>query len=205
LWRCWRRNMADFEPHGGDVGHESGEFNIRGIVLFIIILVISAGMTFIVAHGLMNLFEWAEEKYFDKPPTAAEQQLNQQRGELAGRQGVRPQPDWYQREVDEKALEKTFATPRLQYDDAADLGLFVNSEKELLDSTGRNPDGSIHIPIDRAIDLLSRQGLPSVNGSFTTQPPLGGLEDISEASKRRGQGGGEQVPQQQTKQKKKQQ
>lgn len=190
--------MDNFEPQSSGnvtVGHEQDNFSLRGIILFIVILVIAAIMTFIAAGGFMRLFEWAEVKYFDKPPTAAEQQLNEQRGEFAGKQGVRPQPDWYERAVDEKVLEKTFAAPRLQYDDASDMGLFLNSEKNWLESTGTNPDGSVHIPIDRAMDVLSKQGLPPVNGTFTPQPPLGGLEDISNASKRRVQESGQQAQQ----------
>lgn len=191
--------MDNFEAQGGSLhvstGHESGEFNIRGIILFIAVLVVSAVLTFIAAAGLMRLFEWAEVKYFDKPQIAAEQQLNEQRGQLAGKQGVRPQPDWYEREIDEKTLEKTFTTPRLQYDDAADMGLFLNSEKGWLDVAGKTPDGTIHIPIDRAITLLAKQGLPAVNGTFTALPSEGPLEQVSDFSKRRVQEAGGQVQQ----------
>jgi hypothetical protein len=82
-------------------------------------------------------------------------------------------------------LEKTFATPRLQDNDEADMNLFRNSEKAWLESTGKNPDGSIHIEIDRAIDVVAREGLPAVNGTFVPQPPLGSLESVADAAKRR--------------------
>lgn len=181
--------MDNFEPQGSGMhlptGHEEGDFNVKGIVLFIVLLVVSAILTFIAAGALMRLFEWTETKYFDKPPTAAQKQLEETRGEMATREGARPQPDWYNREIDEKVVEKTFAAPRLQYDDAADMGTFVKAEKERLDSVGKDPDGAIYIPISRAIDLLSQRGLPPVNGTFTTQPPLGGLEAVSQAAQRR--------------------
>lgn len=183
--------MDNFHPQSGEMhlgaGHEEGEFNIRGIILFIVILVLSAVLTFIAAAILMRVFEWAERTYIDKPPSAVQQQLSEQRGEPATREGVRPQPDWYNREIDEKVLEKTFTTPRLQYDDAADMNFFVDAEQRRLDSTGKDTNGNIHIPIDRAIDLLSQpqRGLPSVNGTFTPQPPLGSLESEAEAAKRR--------------------
>jgi hypothetical protein len=156
-----------------------------------VVLVISAVATFIAAAGLMNFFEWGEAKYFDKAPSPVQQQLYEQRGELAGKDG---QPDWYKRAVDEKVLEKTFATPRLQYDDASDMGSFYKAEKDWLDSAGKSPDGSIHIPISQAIDELSQKGLPPVNGTFTPQPPLGGLLAVSEAAQNRVKAAGGQLP-----------
>src|SRR5579863_6495775 len=110
--------MDKFQPQSGSMhlsaGHEEGDFSIHGIVLFAVILVLSGVLTFIAAAVLMRVFEWAEKKYIDKPPTPVQQQLREQRGEDAMRQGLKPQPDWYDRAVDEKVLEKTFATPRLQ-------------------------------------------------------------------------------------------
>lgn len=183
--------MDNFEPqsnvHLPAGGHEPDNFSIRGIILFIVILVVSAILTFVAAGALMRGFEWAEKKYIDKPDSAVQQQLSEQRGQPASREGVRPEPDWYNREVDEKVLEKTFAQPRLQYDDAADMQAFVDAEEQRLDNTGKDPDGNIHIPIHRAIDLLSQpqRGLPVVNGTFAPQPALGGLESVADAARRR--------------------
>ena len=181
--------MDNFESQAGGMlvskGHEEDKFSVRGIVVFIVALVISGIVTFIAAGVLLRLFEWAENKYFEKPSTAAQNQLHEARGEMAPREGVRPQPDWYNREIDEKVVEKTFAAPRLQYDDAADMGTFRNAERERLVSVGKDPDGTIHIQINRAIDLLSQRGLPAVNGTFTAQPPLGSLEAVSQAAQKR--------------------
>ncbi len=181
--------MDNFDPQGGDirlrVGHEERELNVRGVVLFIIILVVSAVLTLLLAWALMEFFEWAERKYFDQPPSAAQQQLQEQRGERAGKEQVKPQSDLYDREVDEKVLNKTFAAPRLQYDDAADMERFRKAEDQWLQSAARNRDGSIHIPIDQAIDLVSKSGLPAVNGTFTPQPMYGSLESEAEAARRR--------------------
>jgi hypothetical protein len=189
--------MDNFQPQSGDLhvaaGHEGGDFSIRGIILFIAILVVSAVLTFIAAGGLLRLFEWYERTHLDQPGSAVQQQLSEQRGEMAPKEGVRPQPDWYNREIDEKVLQKTFAAPRLQYDDATDMTLFLNSESQLLNGTGKYADGSVHIPIDQAIDLVAKQGLPPVNGTFTAQPPLGGLMAVSEAAQNRVKAAGEQV------------
>ncbi len=45
-------------------------------------------------------------------------------------------------------------------------GIFRGSEDEWLSSTGKTPDGNIHIPIDRAMDILASSGLPQVSGPF---------------------------------------
>jgi hypothetical protein len=66
----------------------------------------------------------------------------------------------------EDHLGQTFKAPRLQYDDEHDMRTFRNSEQKWLDSTGRTPDGSIHIPISRAMDILAQSGLKPVSGPF---------------------------------------
>lgn len=181
--------MDNFQPQAGELhlpgGHEEGDFKIHGIILFIVILVLSAILTFIAAWALMRLFEWAERTYIDKPPSAAQQQLSQQRGELLNKPGGRPIPDWYRREVDEKVLAKTFAAPRLQYDDPSDMGAFRKQEEDWLASGGTNSDGTIHIPIERAMDLVVKGGLPAVNGTFTPMPQLAPLDAEAEAARRR--------------------
>jgi hypothetical protein len=190
--------MDNFHPQSGDlhvaVGHEEGDFSLRGIILFIVVLVVSAAFTFLAAAGLLRLFEWVEVKYFDTPATPVQQQLSEQRGQMAKKEEVRPQPFWYNREIDAKALSKTFPTPRLQDDDAADMNFFQNNETQWLNSTGKNEDGSIRIPIDQAIERVSEEGLPThLNGTFTSEPPKGGLMAVAEAAQNRVKAAGEQV------------
>ncbi|HEY6350127.1 MAG TPA: hypothetical protein VI636_12030 [Candidatus Angelobacter sp.] len=182
--------MDSYTPQGGSqvtAGHEESDINLRGIILFLVVLVISGGLTFLAASGLLRVFEWGEKTYFDKKPTPAQQVLHEERGDLARKETIKPPPDWYDREIDAKVLARTFATPRLQEDDAGDMSFFLKVEEERLGSAGKDPDGSVHIPIDRAIDLLSdpNRGLPQVNGTFVPGPPLGNLTDVSEAAQRR--------------------
>src|SRR5262249_28552228 len=69
----------------------------------------------------------------------------------------------------EAHLDKTFPTPRLQYDDVRDMQTFRVSEEGWLASAGRDAQGNIHISIDSAMDLIAKQGLPPVSGPFV--PP----------------------------------
>ena len=67
--------------------------------------------------------------------------------------------------------------PRLQATPVADLQNYLASERQRLESYGSDPDtGAIHIPIDRAIDLLAERGLPS-----RKQPPEGAAPSAVQA------------------------
>lgn len=69
----------------------------------------------------------------------------------------------------------TFPQPRLQPDPAADLNKFRVREEELLNSYGwvNKAAGKVHIPIDRAIDILAKTGLPTQPGAQPLQPRPG--------------------------------
>ena len=79
---------------------------------------------------------------------------------------IKPAPDWYGRGKMEDHLSRTIKTPRLQYDDEHDMQIFRGSEEQWLSSTGKSPDGSIHIPVSRAMEILAQRGLPQVSGPF---------------------------------------
>ena len=55
-----------------------------------------------------------------------------------------------------------FPEPRLQVNDAADMGRFLASERELLNPPQpfKDPSGAIHIPISEAMKLIEERGLP---------------------------------------------
>lgn len=67
--------------------------------------------------------------------------------------------------------------PRLQVTPRADLQTYLAAEQQRLDSYGTDPEtGAIHIPVDRAIDLLAERGLPS-----RKQPPAGAAPSAVQA------------------------
>jgi hypothetical protein len=171
--------MADntFETQsGGHVkeGHEESDISIRGIILFGVFLAVGGVAAFV----LMIAMIWGMEKWernHEARLTPMEQQLQKQREmpreglgkvEPAYQGELKPPPDWYGRGQIEDHLSRTFKTPRLQYNDEHDMGIFVGSEQQWLSSTGKDPNGNIHIPINRAMDLLAQRGLPQVSGPF---------------------------------------
>jgi hypothetical protein len=176
--------MDRFEPQAGPMhlkeGHEETDLSVRGIVLFGIALALSGAAAFLLVLGFYwGLQRWEQNNQAKLTPV--EEQLRQERETPAASktgppnpgqeaQGVKPAPDFYGRVRMEEHLQRTFPGPRLQYDDVYDMTLFRTSEEHWLASTGKNPDGGIHIPVNQAMDLLVQRGLPQVSGPFV--PPM---------------------------------
>ncbi len=169
--------MDKFETQSGGhlkEGHEESDLSIRGIVLFGVFLAVGGALSFILMIGMIwGLEKWERSREARLSPM--EQQLRQERETPKVGEGkvipaypgeVKPPPDWFGRGKMEDHLSKTFKAPRLQYDDEHDMGIFRGSEDHWLSSTGKDAEGNIHIPIDRAMDILARQGLPQVGGPF---------------------------------------
>jgi hypothetical protein len=160
---------------GGHIkeGHQDSDVSVRAIVWSGIILAIGGIFAFVLIIAMIHILEKWETDHQAKL-TPMEQQLQAQRE--APKQGlgkvtpiregeIKPPPDWYGRGKMEEHLDQTITAPRLQYDDEHDMAIFRDSEENWLKSTGRSTDG-IHIPINRAMELLAQRGLPSVSGPF---------------------------------------
>jgi hypothetical protein len=161
-------------------GHEETDLSVRGIVLFLISLAIAGFASFLIVFAFFKFLQHVD-KESQPPMSAVEQQLYKQREaytETAAKvplppgqqESVKPLPDYYGRGKMDEHLSRTFPGPRLQYDDVYDMNLFRSSENRWLASAGKNIDGSVHIPIDHAMDLLVQRGLPQVSGPFI--PPM---------------------------------
>ncbi|MEP7187973.1 MAG: hypothetical protein ABI901_02130 [Roseiflexaceae bacterium] len=57
--------------------------------------------------------------------------------------------------------------PRLQADPPADWQRMRATDEAILGSSGQSTDGTVHISIDRAMDLLAQRGLPVMSGAQT--------------------------------------
>jgi hypothetical protein len=172
--------MDKFEHQsGGHIheGHEESEVNVRAIVWSGIVLAACGVLAFVLMIGMIWGMEKIERKYVDVKLTPMEQQMQQEREapkEGLGKETpvaegeVKPAPDWYGRGKMEDHLRRTFkdTSPLLQYDDEHDMGSFRRSEEKWLESTGKSSDGSIHIPVSHAMEILTQRGLPPVSGPF---------------------------------------
>lgn len=169
--------MDKFETQaGGHVkqGHEQGDISAKGIIWSGVFLAVSGVFAFVLMIGMIWGLEWWERSNEPKL-TPMERQLQAEREspkeglgkEIPQKPGeAKTVPDWYGRGKMEDHLNRTFPGPRLQYDDEHDMGLFASSEQQWLSSTGKLPNGSIHIPVDRAMEILAQRGLPQVSGPF---------------------------------------
>lgn len=171
--------MDKFESQSGGhlkEGHEEGDISVRAIVWSGVLLAAGAFFAFVLMIGMI----WGMEKWerSQEPQlTPMEKQRLAERDapkeglgkEVPAAEGeVKPAPDWFGRGKMEDHLSRVFkdTSPRLQYDDEHDMRGFAFSEEKWLDSTGKSSDGSIHIPVSRAMEILSERGLPQVNGPF---------------------------------------
>jgi hypothetical protein len=161
---------------GGHIkeGHQESDVSVPAIVWSGVLLAVGGIMAFVLMIGMIRFLEnW--EKDHEAKMTPMEQQLHDQRDEPKEGLGkavptsegeIKPPPDWYGRGKMEDHLSQTIKGPRLQYDDEHDMRVFRGSEEKWLSSTGKSPDGSIHIPVSRAMEILAQRGLPQVNGPF---------------------------------------
>ena len=161
---------------GGHIkeGHQESDVSVKGIVWSGIILALGGLIAFVLMIGMIHGLE-AYEKNHEAKMTPMEQQLHDEREQPKEGLGkavptsegeVKPAPDWYGRGKMEDHLSRTIKAPRLQYDDEHDMQIFRGSEEQWLNSTGKSPDGSIHIPVSRAMEILAQRGLPQVSGPF---------------------------------------
>ncbi|MGZ4875896.1 MAG: hypothetical protein ACXV5R_12050 [Candidatus Angelobacter sp.] len=169
--------MDNFQTQSGGhskEGHQESDVSVSGVVWSGVILAVGGVLAFVLMIVMIRFMEkW--EKDHEAKLTPMEQQLHDQRE--APKQGlgkeppvsegeVKPAPDWYGRGKMEDHLSQTIKGPRLQYDDEHDMSIFRGSEEKWLSTTGKSSDGSIHIPVSRAMEILAQRGLPQVSGPF---------------------------------------
>jgi hypothetical protein len=171
--------MDKFEPQSGGhlkEGHEEGDISVRAIVWSGVLLAAGAVFAFVLMIGMI----WGMEKWErsrEAPLTPMEKQRIAERDapkeglgkEVPVAEGeIKAAPDWFGRGKMEDHLGRVFknTSPRLQYDDEHDMRSFTFAEDKWLDSTGKASDGSIHIPVSRAMEILAERGLPQVSGPF---------------------------------------
>ncbi|HET9184155.1 MAG TPA: hypothetical protein VFP59_18675 [Candidatus Angelobacter sp.] len=176
--------MDDFETQAAHLhlkeGHEGTDLSVGMILAFLGSLAVCGFAAFLIVFGFYRFLQHMD-KESQPPATVVEQQLRDERGALQPMSGktplpvgtaesVKPLPDYYGRGKIDLHLQRTFPGPRLQYDDVYDLNIFRTSEDRWLDSAGKNSDGTVHIPIDQAMNLIVQHGLPNVPEPYI--PPM---------------------------------
>jgi hypothetical protein len=138
--------------HGEHGGFERQDLGAKPILLFLGGLALTCIVVYFLLQGMYG--------YLDARDRAHQPALNPLkprpeetliRGERAG--------EVY------KHLEKTFPEPRLERDERTELKDFRLREEQTLNSYGwvDEKDGVVHIPIERAMQLIAQRGLPVLN------------------------------------------
>jgi hypothetical protein len=132
--------------------YERRDLSPRAILGFLIALAI--------AGVLMHLALWSMYKYVVGPSNISQAPKNPL---VTSNRELRPMGD----------PTVTFPAPRLQPNEPADMNKFRGYEEELLNSYGwvNQQAGIVHIPIEKAMDIVAQSGLPTRPAPQTSTAP----------------------------------
>jgi hypothetical protein len=131
------------ENHGNDLGFEREDLGARPIFGFLVSLAIFGILTYYVIWGMFHFLDAYNRKH-QKPMSPM----------------VKVNPDT--RTVTPQMIQQ-FPEPRLEDDERTELNSFRYAEEEKLNSYGwvDQNAGTVHIPIERAMELVAQRGLPT--------------------------------------------
>jgi hypothetical protein len=135
------------------VDYERADLSARGILLFLLGLLIAGVFIELVIWGMFRFMARSQVLFVHSKVTSPMMQKEKAATEGGTRSVLQNAP---------AVNLKAFPEPRLQSDDAVDMSRFLNSEQELLNVKQPFADstGAIHIPISLAMKLIVERGLP---------------------------------------------
>jgi len=149
-------NNTNYDPlRNPQVDYERADLSVPGILWFLIGLLIAGVFIELVLWGMFR-FMARSEALFPQP------QVNPM---YQAQQAQKAAPAGGSRSVLQNAPAvnlDVFPEPRLQTNDASAMSRFLNSEQELLNvkQPFADSNGTIHIPISLAMQLIVERGLP---------------------------------------------
>jgi hypothetical protein len=165
------QNAGEYTP---EHLHEESDINVKAILAFAIFLFVSGVVIYVGLFFMQKgLDRWAEK--MDPPPNPMTQQVPEQQkvdggrvGDVASKQGA----ENVQQRM--KQIVSTFPEPRLQPDEVRDMDLFRQAQERDLHAYGKvDASGqTIHIPIERAMEIIAERGqLPNFGAGTTSKNP----------------------------------
>jgi hypothetical protein len=142
--------------------HEDKDIDVKAVLGFGIFLAVCGAIIHVAMWGFyVGLGHWA-----DKRDEATANPMTSGPAVSGAPKPVALRPESVQRQM--KDIVATFPEPRLQPDEVRDMDLFRQSEDKKLRSYGKvDASGqTIHIPIERAMEIVAERGLPN----FGTAP-----------------------------------
>ncbi len=135
-----------------EVDYERADLSARGIVLFLLGLLVAGVFIELVLWGMFRFM--AKSDVLFAPSQASP---------MASAQTLPPAPNARSVLQNNPAVDVAiFPEPRLQVGDAVDMEKFLTSEEHTLDPQQPFMDstGAVHIPISQAMKLIAERGLP---------------------------------------------
>jgi hypothetical protein len=129
-----------------EVGYERQDLGHRGVLVFFAFLLIAG----IVIHIAI----WAMYMGFERYARSTEPPLSP----LAPKEP--PAKTGRLQNTPSVNLDR-FAVPRLQSNDVWDMGAFRKQEEKVLNAGAYEENGTVHLPIDAAMQALVQKGLPA--------------------------------------------
>jgi hypothetical protein len=145
-------------------GYEVSDVNTKGVVVFLGGLLGFLVVFFVLCYAMgkainFGLLKQDQNEASRNPLSAASPQAVQKRGE-----SLQNNPEQVQREA--AAVVQNFPTPRLPVDDSNQETADMHAREDLLlehytaADPSEGPAGTVHIPIERAMQLVVQRGLP---------------------------------------------
>jgi hypothetical protein len=174
------------KPQGGELrttdpqlGHETTDINLTGIVAFLVALAFSGIVIFVLLWGVFrfaNYYETRQDEKDQRDPwiRATEDQVEQGARKLQTPRRKAEEPSSMEMaDAESRVRVSRFPQPRLQTDDARDLALMREAEDVYLNQyfvIDKN-SGKVNIPINQAMAAVVQKGLPAQSGQGAQLPP----------------------------------
>jgi hypothetical protein len=143
--------MSDHPQHAGNGGYEREDLGAKTIYAFLIGLAVLGLIVYFVVVATFRGLDAYDRRH--QPP----QNPMKAAAEVDTRDLQTPKVS--------RQIEATFPEPRLETDERDEINDFRMHEDEQLNSYGwiDQSAGVVHIPIDRAMELVTQRGLPVRN------------------------------------------
>lgn len=147
-------------PGHGD--YERRDIGVAGVLYFLLALLVAGGIVHFVVQGI---YHYLDNRYETEQPPMSPLVKN-------APSDTRRIPPRYNGDY-QKYLQDQFPAPQLEVNERTELNDVRLREENILSTYGwvDQNAGTVHIPIDRAMDLLVKQGLPVRQLDSGTQAP----------------------------------
>jgi len=142
--------MTEHTQHNGNGGYEREDLGAKTVFGFLIGLAILGIIVYFVVIATYRGLD------------------SRERAHQAPQNPLKPAAETDTRDVEApkvaRQIERTFPEPRLETDERGELNDFRMHEEEQLNSYGwvDQKAGAVHIPIERAMQLVAQRGLPVI-------------------------------------------